>query len=337
MVFFRVDSNPIIAGGHVMRCIALANECKEIGEQVCFLIADDNPISVLEEAGLSYIILNSDWRDLMTDVHLVKSIIEKEKKAFLIIDTYSISRAYVEALRNVCKIAYLGSKQEYLGEIDYIINYSSEIDYDYYTSNYGNKTKLLLGVSYAPLRKEFQSIVHDYKDRISRILLTTGNTERNHIISSILDAIIPILGSSTVDVVVGKMFENKEELYRKYILVSNVILHDDVKSMSALMKTCDLAISANGTTIYELSALGVPVISFSMVEEQVKSAEAMQRLGIIDYCGRSYENQKECVLLIKNRLEYYLSHNDELIFLANKAHQLIDGYGCKRIISEIMY
>ena len=87
VVFFRVDSNPIIAGGHVMRCIALANECKEIGEQVCFLIADDNPISVLEEAGLSYIILNSDWRDLMTDVHLVKSIIEKEKKAFLIIDT----------------------------------------------------------------------------------------------------------------------------------------------------------------------------------------------------------------------------------------------------------
>ena len=61
-----------------MRCLALAKTMISVGEKVCFLIADENPVSVLAEAGLDYIILYSNWQDLLTDVEQVKSILQKE-------------------------------------------------------------------------------------------------------------------------------------------------------------------------------------------------------------------------------------------------------------------
>ena len=102
------------------------------------------------------------------------------------------------------------------------------------------------------------------------------------------------------------------------------------------MKNCDLAISANGTTVYELSAIGLPTITFAMVAEQIRSAEALSKLGVVYYCGRSYADQENCLKAISNRVSYYLEHNDEMIKLAQKAHDLIDGNGCKKIVDRIL-
>lgn len=329
MIYFRVDSNQAISGGHVMRCLAIAKAAKEQEEQVCFLIADDNPIPVLEEAGLPYICLHSNWQDLMTDVSQVKEILKEANQPILLIDTYRVIREYVEELKPFCKIAYLGSKPEYLGELDLLINYSTYIDYDFYARNYNDYTKLLFGASYAPLRKEFQNVKHKYRDYIERILITTGNTDSNQMVGSIIEGLLPLVTGTPVklDIVIGRMFDSKEELHRVYDNNQNVVLHESVKSMSTLMRDCDLAISANGTTVYELSAMGIPTISFAMVEEQIRSAEALSELGVIDYCGKSYEKQDECISRIVERVNYYINNNNKLIELANRAHELIDGNG----------
>jgi spore coat polysaccharide biosynthesis predicted glycosyltransferase SpsG len=105
--------------------------------------------------------------------------------------------------------------------------------------------------------------------------------------------------------------------------------------MSALMKDCNLAISANGTTVYELCAIGVPVISFAMVEEQVRSAEAMQKFGFIDYCGVSYDDKYGCISRILKRVSHYISVPDDLPKLAKRAHDVIDGKGVYKIVDAL--
>ena len=338
MFFIRADSNTTISGGHIMRCLAIANALVERGEKVCFLLADDNPIPVLEESGFSYVNLCSNWQDLMTDVEQVKAILSKEETPFLLIDTYCVTREYVEELKPLCKIAYLGSKQVYLGKLDFLINYSTDIDHVFYRSNYDKQTITLLGPSYAPLRKEFQNVVPAYRKQMKSILITTGNTDRHHMVASLIDCLLPVVTEASVklEVVVGRMFDDKEELHINYNKIPNVTLYENVKSMSTLMKKCDLAISANGTTVYELSAMGIPTITFAMVEEQVKSAEALSGLGVIDYCGRSFENQKECVTKIVKQVKYYLENSDKMIELAKKAHELIDGNGVYLIINAML-
>ena len=338
MIFIRADSNPTIAGGHIMRCLAIAQALINAGEEVCFLVADNNPMKLLEDAGVQFVVLNSNWKELMSDVEQVKQLIIKTSASVLLIDTYQITREYVEELKPYVKVVYLGSKREFLGPLDLLINYSADIDYQFYKENYSGNTDLLLGVQYAPLRKEFQNATHEYNNHLKRLFLTTGNTERNDIVTDILNAILPILivHQIEIDVVVGRMFANKKSLHNTFDLYSNVNLHEEVKSIASLMQKCDLAISANGTTVYELSSMGIPVISFAMVEEQIKSAEALNKLGVIDYCGKSYVDKSEVITNIVGKLQYYINHNDALIQLAQKARELIDGQGCKRIAAALL-
>ncbi len=338
MVFFRADSNSTIAGGHIIRCVAIAKALINAGKEVCFLVADENPVSVLEEAGIKYILLNSDWQNLMSDMHKVKDILGEEKLPILVIDSYSVTRKYVEFLKPSAKLIYLGSKQEYLGDLDLLINYSTDIDYNFYKQNYSASTKLLLGPKYAPLREEFQSKAKRYKDRIERVLLTTGNTDRDNTVGAILQKLMPVIDGTgiVIDVVIGRMFDRKAFLLKTYDNNSCLCFHENVRSMASLMNSCDLAISANGTTVYELSSVGLPTITFAMVPEQIKSAEALADLGVVDYCGRSFENQNACAETIRDRFIYYLKHNREMVCLAQKAHALIDGNGCHRIADEIV-
>lgn len=321
-----------------MRCIAIAKAVRNTGIDVCFLIADKNPSQILTEFGFKYIVLNSDWRNLMIEVETVKKILQETQTPILLIDTYSVTKEYIDVLIPYCKIGYLGSKHEYLGKLDFLINYSTDIDYGFYQENYDKKTSLYLGPSYAPLREEFQHGEHLYRDKIKRILLTTGNSDREQIVDSIVERLQPYIQEYGIllNVVLGRMFKNKKKLIKKYEKDSHIVIYENVKSMSKLMKDCDIAISANGTTVYELSAMGLPTISFAMVEEQVHSAEALSRLGVIDYCGRSYENKGECVRKIIERLNYYMTHYSELIGLAQKAHNLIDGNGCQKIVKALM-
>lgn len=336
MVYIRTDSNPVISGGHIMRCLAVAQALIENGIEVCFLTADENPVTILEKECIPYIVLNSDWKDLMTDIDKVKELLIKDDNALLLIDTYHITKVYVEELSQYAKIAYLGSKSEYLGQLDLLINYSTDIDFVFYSSNYKN-TSLLLGPSFAPLRREFRNIIPEYRKAVGRILLTTGNTDNNNFVSSIIKGLLPIISDKPImlDVIVGPMFGYKDQLHLAYDDCPCVELHENVKSVSSIMKECDLAISANGTTVYELSALGLPTISFAMVEEQVKSAEALNKLGAVDYCGKAFENVYSCINTIIERVSFYIDHRDDMIALAKRAHNLIDGNGVQKIVAAI--
>lgn len=339
MVFFRADSNKLIASGHIMRCISIAQAFKDADEDVTFLIADENPVQMLERAGMRYYTLHSVWNQLMGEVDAMKSLLQSYDKPLLMIDTYQVSRGYVEALLPYARICYLGSKQEYLGKLQALVNYSTDIDYEFYSSNYGSTTKLLLGAAYAPLRKEFLDVEHkDSLDGRCRILLTTGNTDQRQYVERIMNEIIgtPFFQQLEINVVVGGMFDNKEKLHSLYDNVENVHLHENVKSISSLMGVSDLAVSANGTTVYELAAARVPAITFSMVEEQIKSARKLNELGVVDYCGEIYQEESNCIDSIVKKIEKYASSPEMRKALAKKANSIVDGRGCERIANILL-
>ena len=339
MVFFRADSNKQIASGHIMRCISIAQAFKDAGEDVTFLIADEDPIQMLERAGMIYYTLHSVWDQLMGEVDVVKSLLQSYENPLLIIDTYQVSKGYVEALLPYSRICYLGSKPEYLGNLHALVNYSTDIDIEFYSSNYSSTTKLLLGAAYAPLRKEFLYVEHKESiDGRCRILLTTGNTDQHQYVERIISAIrsSALFHQLVINVVVGGMFENKEKLHALYDNIENVRLHENVKSMSSLMGESDLAVAANGTTVYELAATRVPAITFSMVEEQIKSARKLNELGVVDYCGEIYQDEKQCIVSILKKIEKYASSPEERKALATKANSIVDGRGCERIANILL-
>lgn len=339
MIYIRTDSNEEIAAGHVMRCLSLAQELRRQGEKVLFLSADANPTAIIREDGFEHKVLGSRWDALDEEIEIMKGLLQSSENAFLLIDTYKVTRRYVENLLPCVKIGYLGSKREYLGGLDLLINYSSNIDADFYRKNYGaSKTKLLLGTEYAPLRAEFQDAWTPMSRSVRRILLTTGSTDSADVVSRLLPMLLESLELTEVvlDVVIGPMFSQRDELKKKYGTLSRVALHENVRSMSTLMCSADLAISANGTTVYELAAMGLPVISFAMNEEQEPSAEGMARLGIVDFCGNVLKEGTKCLKNIYCRVVYYCGNPDARNCLAKIAHKKIDGKGSQRIAEQII-
>ncbi len=337
MVFFRSDANSVISGGHIMRCLAIAKSAMSLGMACCFLVADENPVEILQEHEIPFVILHSDWQDLSGEIDKVREILKHERDPILLIDTYSVTKSYVDALRPYACIAYLGSKRESLGKLDLLINYSTDIDYDFYQEAYGKETTLLLGPAYAPLRDEFHRAAAVVKQKAERILLTTGNSDPLHIVPELLRALLPALSGQKIllECVVGRFYDNREQLFLEFDGCASVILHENMQSMSELMKRCDIAVSANGTTVYELSAIGLPVISFALTEEQVRSAEALSELGVIDYCGRAYEDKTGCVASVVNQVLRYLAEPEARLKLAERAHSFIDGRGCQRITDAL--
>lgn len=337
-VIIRADSNATIASGHIMRCLSIAIVFKEKGADVCFVTADDNSDTLLEGKGFEHITLHSTWDDLSVEIPQMRSLLSEYDNPLLLIDTYSISSEYVDALAPYAKIAYLGSKRGHLGKLDVQINYSAKTEPDYYRSLYGENIKLLLGLAYTPLREEFQYIPLHFNDKVSHILITTGNTDVNGYVSQIIKEIIDTTMDNDIiiDVVVGRLFGHVEELNALAEKSKNVILHRNVTRMSELMNQADICITACGNTILELAAARVPQIAFSMVEEQTRSALEFAELEMIDYCGEIYRDQEACLKRIKECLYNHLTNPKERLELTERAASFVDGKGCERIVNELL-
>jgi len=309
-----------------MRCLSIAIVFREKGADVCFVTADENSDSLLEGNGFEHINLHSSWENLSDEISQMQTLLKKFEKPLLLIDTYSITSDYVDALAPFATIAYLGSKRGYLGKLDVQINYSAKTEPDYYHALYGDSIKLMLGLAYTPLREEFQSIPLHFNDKVSHILLTTGNTDVNGYVSQIISKIINTATENNIiiDVVVGRLFGHLDELNALAKEHKNVILHGNVSRMSDLMKLADISITACGNTI-----------AFSMVEEQTRSALEFAELEMVDYCGEIFCDKAACLSRISNSLNKYLTNPKERLDLTERAASFVDGKGCERIVNEL--
>lgn len=340
-VYIRTDANPVIAGGHVMRCLSLAEALVKLGADVEFVLSDDGPVHVIEERGFTACVLGTDWRVLSEGAETLCRLCDEQESPVVLIDTYSVNAKYVDRLSSCAEVCYLGSKGGDLGALSLIANYSTDIDEGFYRRTYGQRgTRLLLGPGFAPLGARFNEVHRERDGSISRVLVTTGSTDPFGFLPAFLAAALDDvrLDGIEFDVVVGRMVaEDAASTVGRIASESRrVDVMRAVSDMAGLMARCDAAVSANGTTVYELAAAGLPTVAFSMVEEQVASAESLARLGAIEYGGPVGEDVSRTATACIDRLAGLACDSARAAALARCAHGLIDGLGAEEIAKEIM-
>ena len=108
--------------------------------------------------------------------------------------------------------------------------------------------------------------------------------------------------------------------------------------MSAFMQKCDVAVSAAGSTLYELCATQTPTATYILADNQVLGAEGFERQGILKNIGdvrvKGCENLAE--ELIRNAVRLCREY-EERKSIAELQRTLIDGMGVKRIMEDISY
>lgn len=115
-------------------------------------------------------------------------------------------------------------------------------------------------------------------------------------------------------------------------------IYEGVSDVASIMNKCDVAISAGGTTLSELCALGIPTISYLNADNQRKGIEEFDKNGIIPYAGDvTGENKKDAVINnILNILDKICNSTvNERREISNKMKNYIDGMGAKRIADEL--
>ena len=329
MIAIRADANEHIASGHVMRCLSIADALFSLGEEVIFYTSDEYAIQMITNRGFKAVCLHSDWNDKDSETEAFITELKKSNPRLLLVDSYQVTHDYLEKLRKVVKLAYLDDLNSFDYPVDIVINYSiyaEDLDYP------PNKT-YLLGTRYVPLRKQFD--INDEildraikeRDMNKQILIMTGAADPYQLASKIIDSILdePNLNDYTIAVIKGKFWNEKLSNYR-----DRVKIYENVENMASLMLRSTMAVSAGGSTLYELCACCVPTVTFSYADNQLGNVNGFADRDIMPYVGDVRTTKDISTLIVRNLLTYH-ENNDIIINTINILRKLKFRGGAARL------
>lgn len=338
MILIRADANEKIGTGHVMRCTAIADALKQCGQQVCFLTADDKGGRLLKDRGQAYEVLHMDYACMEGELPRLRQIFAEKEPDFFLADSYYATPEYLREIRKYVPVGILDDTALTGYPADVLINYNIFARAAFYGEPEETGTRYLLGPGYAPLRREFAGVDHPVREKAERVLITTGGSDRYNLASGLLKKALAGADTADLDYLVisgayNVYFEELQELARRH---ENVHICSNVVNMSRLMRDSDIAVSAGGSTMYELSAVGVPVICFSFVDNQERIVKGFAEEGLVCF-GGDYLTQGESML---DEIVYHIGRLaadfDLRQSYSQKLRGVVDGQGAMRIAEEII-
>ena len=341
MIVFRADGNSQIGSGHVMRCLSIAEAARDLGEKCIFITASDDMTSVIKEKSFDNIVLNTDYREMESEDIL--PALKAFTKPIVFVDSYYVSKEYLKALKVYCeenggKLIYMDDVKKFAYPCDTLINYQIHGRIDEYDRIYegGRKPKYIIGTNYVPLRKEFLSLKdREVKKQANSILVSTGGSDPEHLTIELMR--IAKHSNKTFHFVVGAVNSDRPLIEQEAENCTNISLHVNVKNMSELMQICDVAISASGSTLYELCATQTPAVTFVLAENQIPIAEGFSSKEIIHNCGDVRElGAHELAGILMNEAMLLCDNYDRRQSLSGVMKAVVDGNGASRILKEIL-
>ena len=198
-------------------------------------------------------------------------------------------------------------------------------------------TTLLLGSRYAMLRREFKAW-REWKREIAphgrKVLVTVGGTDPDNVTLRVIEA-LRLLAKDNLEatVVVGGGNPHGDCLEQEINRAGGGIrLLKSVIDMPELMADADVAISAAGTTCWEMCFLGLPAMLIDVAENQTPVARELDRQGIAIHAGSSQEVTPEG---IAGQLKLLLAAKEQREGMSERARKLVDGYGAERAVAAM--
>lgn len=332
MILIRADANEVIGTGHVMRCLSIAHAFADRGEEIKFVTADHKGDSLIHSRGFDTLCLESDYNNM--DSEDIVSVVGEYKPELLIIDSYYVSKGYFDRVQRLCRIAYIDDINEAVWDADFLIDYNifgNVIDYSGYVNT---RTSLMLGPKFAPLRSEFKNVPKHIIKPVTDVMISAGGSDPEKITERIMERICPLWKDICFHFVVGALNPRLDNI--KSLLESNMVLHINEQKMSELMQNCDMAISAAGSTLYELCACGTPTITYTLADNQLLAAEEFERQELMINAG-DCRNNAAFIENLNKKLDYYAGNIEKRKIVSEKMQLLVDGYGAERIVERLRF
>jgi UDP-2,4-diacetamido-2,4,6-trideoxy-beta-L-altropyranose hydrolase len=346
-VYIIAHGDTCIGMGHVMRCLALAEAFRDIGHKVCFYSKYMQGAEKIRQKGFEVTgYKNADGiasqradtfhygtaGELFTDIKEIMNSIQ-ETQDVIIVDSYNVTYGFFENLKVKTRcLAYIDDINAFPYPVDILINGSAGAEEMQY--GHTDSAKKLLGLNYNLVRREFRRIPKkQVRECIKDVFISTGNSDPYNVTGKIIKFFInnDIFSNLRYHVIIGGGFDKaiwKDPIIKDH---TSVLLYEQPVNMADIMLKCDIAVTAGGSTLYELASCGIPMIVFSYAENQQPQIQALKKRGLIQYIGSYQELREERLIDYMEYLEVF--HIRKM--LAIQLQLLVDGKGGERVAREI--
>lgn len=338
-LLLRADGGGRTGAGHVMRCLALAQAWQDAGGAAYLAAADIAPTlsrrlnrEGIEVHEMDCVVGSAD------DANRTDELASRLDAAWIVADGYQFDDAYQRRVKNSDRglLAIDDYGQAAHDSADIVLNQNIYADETLYPSR-GSATRLLLGVRFSLLRREFQTW-RTWQRQIPKvarkILVTMGGSDSDNVTAKIIEALEAINrpGLEAI-IVVGPTNPHFSILKLAAEGSPHVIdFRRSVAEMTRMMAWADLCVSAAGSTCWELAFMGTPMIATSLAANQTAVAEGLQEAGAALNMGW---HDDVTIQEWHDSLVGLLDDQETRTTRSRLCRSLVDGYGAGRVVSTM--
>ena len=350
-----MDASRDIGTGHVMRCLAVANEAKRRDWECIFVLRDpedgivkyinscDHRVKKLISADREKTTYNTtahgDWLPVSQtqDANETFEVICELDPDWIIVDHYALDATWLSIVEKpnakILVIDDLGDRELIC---DVLVDQNLGASAEKYHGKLLSNCRLLLGPTFALLRSEFK----DWRERslegrlnrdVENILITMGGVDTdNYTLRTLIEVAKSEYAKKCVfTVVIGSSYPHTDALH-EFVEETKLRISvlSNVNNMAEIMSKSDLCIGAGGSTSWERCCLGLPTISFAIADNQIEIGEQLGKRNVAIYSNMTN--------LLRNFEQFFDSSGIGLHrALSANAYKICDGLGTFRVLEEL--
>jgi len=329
-IIIRCDGSVEVGMGHVVRCLALADELRRNRDCKITFAMRKSDLGIAK-VRLSYPVIQSDEKDgIFNYKKWLSGCIQKTSADMLILDvrdglTYNEIRDLKETLGiTITTIDDTEDKRQAADMAFYPpVPQLTEYDWSNFTGN------LYSGWEYVIIRDCFFKAYAWTERSCPKILIMMGGTDPYDLTGFAVDCLKSVTTNFSASIILGPGYSFNEYLENKLLDVQfENEIYRNPENIAQIMADSDLSIMSFGVTAYELAALGVPLIILSITEDHFESASIFEDAGIGVSMGtyknisKSDLNKITTQLVSDNKIRKTMSHKARALFQAGNLGQI---------------
>lgn len=335
----RADATEKMGSGHVMRCIALAQEWSAKGGRVVFACRSLPPFQQkrVKEEGFDFFTIDEEPgsdRDALKTAEVSVS----EGAGWVVVDGYHFADNFQRLLKERgLKILFIDDykhSQKYCADI--ILNQNLYASSEMY-ENHEPYTRVLCGPRFALLRREFVRLVPFQRiprEKASKILVSLGGFDFENVTLKVLSA-LSVIGSPAFDVIICSSSRNPHLDFIVNVARNSahrISVMTDVKTMDELMLNADIGIVSASTTSYEIAFTQLPSLLIVNAQNQELIAKSFHdRKAAISLGWHDKMSDRE----ISRGILMLAEDSNLRSEISKSCRSLLDGRGALRVAEAI--
>jgi len=334
-ILFAPASGDGIGGGHVMRCLTLAQALSARGA-VCEFVVGHDGAQLLKAYGAGRFVLHCYVGEKTEPA--IAAVVHNQHFDSIVIDDYliadNVERRLAKHTRRVVVIDDLADRAHCA---DLLVDPGFGRSAQDYNALLPDAAVRLIGPAFAMVRPAFgalrgATLGRSATRKPNRIFMSFGLSDVEAIAGRAVDLVTTSGLDLQIDVALSSSAQSAPRLRALAAADDRVRLHFDARDVADLMASADMAIGAGGASTWERCTLGLPTLAVIVADNQRPMIHAMAADGAllaVDLTAATFEADFTAALQT-------LAEVDVRIALRDRSAALCDGQGANRIADAIL-